>query len=196
MSSRKFTSGFTLIEILVVVVIIAVLVAILLPVVQQSRHRARQTVCISNLRQFGIARSMYLQDYDAPPKHAYQFFPQYITDKRLYVCPEDYWTARGGWAWETWGIENTPVQPCPFPVSYIYVTSPEALGFGEARKKEWPNAGYMACTLHGVPFSLGPNTVPFFRGPALRLRYDGGVQVVHPGYDRNTAFSMQKLLLE
>ena len=58
------TRGFTLIELLVVIAIIAILAAILFPVFAQARASARQTTCISNVKQVGLGAMMYAQDYD------------------------------------------------------------------------------------------------------------------------------------
>jgi prepilin-type N-terminal cleavage/methylation domain-containing protein/prepilin-type processing-associated H-X9-DG protein len=56
--------GFTLIELLVVIAIIAILAAILFPVFAQARDTARQSACLSNMKQLGVALMMYGQDYD------------------------------------------------------------------------------------------------------------------------------------
>ena len=46
------------------IAIIAILAAILFPVFAQAREKARQTACLSNLRQAATAMQMYVQDYD------------------------------------------------------------------------------------------------------------------------------------
>jgi prepilin-type N-terminal cleavage/methylation domain-containing protein/prepilin-type processing-associated H-X9-DG protein len=57
-------NGFTLIELLVVIAIIAILMAILMPALQRVKSQAQEMTCRANLRQYGIAQSLYLDDND------------------------------------------------------------------------------------------------------------------------------------
>jgi prepilin-type N-terminal cleavage/methylation domain-containing protein/prepilin-type processing-associated H-X9-DG protein len=80
--------GFTLIELLVVIAIIAILAAILFPVFARAREKARQSSCLSNVKQMMTAVMMYVQDYD-------ERFPRYAGYRApSVVMPEggyDYW---------------------------------------------------------------------------------------------------------
>ncbi len=88
--------GFTLIELLVVIAIIAILAAILFPVFARAREKARQSSCLSNVKQIVLAFQMYLQDYDeitnltlyGPNEVSwpYTFLP-YMKNEQILTCP-------------------------------------------------------------------------------------------------------------
>ena len=102
---RTPNTGFTLIELLVVIAIIAILAAILFPVFAAAREKARQTQCLSNMKQIGTGLMLYAQDYDeAMPAdvslpflnggnaHNVPYDRQiapYVKNDAVYACPSD-----------------------------------------------------------------------------------------------------------
>ena len=82
--------GFTLIELLAVIVIIAILVGIMAPMVNSARRSARQADCRSNLRQFGIALTVYRADNGGNnPPWMSNLYPRYIDGRDVFVCKSD-----------------------------------------------------------------------------------------------------------
>ncbi len=73
----KNRRGFTLIELLVVIAIIAILAAILFPVFAKAREKARQSSCLSNTKQIGLAMLQYAQDYSE--RHLVYYSPVAVT---------------------------------------------------------------------------------------------------------------------
>jgi prepilin-type N-terminal cleavage/methylation domain-containing protein/prepilin-type processing-associated H-X9-DG protein len=94
-------TGFTLIELLVVIAIIAILAAILFPVFAKAREKARQTSCLSNVKQLTLGVLQYAQDYDELLTPGYQYegpdtnwliswmqlCQPYIKNAQVCVCP-------------------------------------------------------------------------------------------------------------
>lgn len=62
MERNRSSSGFTLVELLVVIAIISILAALLLPGISRAGNRAKETICLNNLRQIGVGIKMYQND--------------------------------------------------------------------------------------------------------------------------------------
>ena len=119
--------GFTLIELLVVIAIIAILAAILFPVFAKARAKARQTACLSNLKQISLAVQMYTGDYDGMMMYGHDdiagmwytgFIQPYVNNAAIVRCPANPAYAVGyGWNYPHmpyrtyygggWAVEST-----------------------------------------------------------------------------------------
>ena len=98
MKQQQRTGAFTLVELLVVMAIIGILAGLMIPVLGSARASARDTQCLSNLRNIGTAMMMYIGVYDdhipscGPGEDVY-YLPWYYSllpyndDWGIYECP-------------------------------------------------------------------------------------------------------------
>jgi prepilin-type N-terminal cleavage/methylation domain-containing protein/prepilin-type processing-associated H-X9-DG protein len=99
-------AGFTLIELLVVIAIIAILAAILFPVFAQAKAEAKQTQCLAQVHEIGLATLMYSTDFDDlyPPLMSFEapinggerwnrpydtMISPYVRNDSVFRCPTD-----------------------------------------------------------------------------------------------------------
>ena len=89
-TSCQTRRGFTLLELLVVIAIIGILGSALVVSVQSGYKQARQANCKSNLRQFGVALTIYRGEHDnKTPDWISNLYPDYVDDRSMYVCRAD-----------------------------------------------------------------------------------------------------------
>lgn len=94
-SSRRFTRGWTLVEVLVAVFIVGILAGLVVPTATKAMARANMAKCQSNLRQIGVALNLYKADNARLPQSwdgsAFWFnrlvSGGYLGDRRVLTCP-------------------------------------------------------------------------------------------------------------
>ena len=186
-------SGFTLIELLVVIAIIAILAAILFPVFARAREKARQTSCLSNMKQLALGVMMYTQDYDELLPYGssvpinlhyclWEGVQPYVKNLQLYVCPSDSLQSclSGGappsgtnWGaeWATWRLSY----------GYNYSLEGRSIGMAQypaetavlAEQKERPYFYQQGAALPNGGIGIGYTSAP----QRLDNRHNGGMNI-------------------
>ena len=104
---RRAPRGFTLIEMLVVISVIALLIGLLLPALSRSRDAAHGVVCLSNLRQLGVALNAYLVN----------------SNGRLLTLNNRAATSEPGPALDTWFDQAPGLHACPADTAAVHAAS-------------------------------------------------------------------------
>jgi prepilin-type N-terminal cleavage/methylation domain-containing protein len=139
--------AFTLVELLTVLAIIVILAAIMFPVLAAAREKARQSACLSNLKQISLAQSLYIADWDERLPHWWMYAPEkpggftfwteyfqpYLHDEGVLRCPSFTWGPDGPdvgdllahYALLTWGPGGTGTAGDPY---WHWAGPPMALG--------------------------------------------------------------------
>jgi prepilin-type N-terminal cleavage/methylation domain-containing protein/prepilin-type processing-associated H-X9-DG protein len=191
---RSPRQAFTLIELLVVIAIIAILAAILLPALAAAKKKAQQTACLSNLRQWGLALSIYASDSnDGIPRDGTDANETYVVYGA--TSPPNAGTPNDPYAW----FNLLPQLAGDQPLSYYYQQWQTT---GGSPKKVLPFPGNGIGNIWHCPSAQAAATDSFVDGgqygffsymmnldlKALQYIHSGYTSINYPGMPKMASF--------
>ena len=144
-STAQQERGFTLIELLVVIAIIAVLAAILFPVFAKAKSKAQQTTCLANIKQLGVAISLFVQDNKRYPDAEtwVSDLSEYAGNPKIFNCPAD----ENGKSYVSYDYNGLLVGADQKGVGTSQVKNPVEVGlFIDGTSKKYPSGGVINYT--------------------------------------------------
>jgi type II secretory pathway pseudopilin PulG len=172
-------------ELLVVLVIIGLLAGLLLTTTVRSRRAARETTCINNLHQIGLAFRMFCDERGERPTEITDLVGAgYITPDVL-LCPED---PTGDYGRLYCGEQIGCDRDMPFATSYVYISGERADDMYERLERLDGQGSYLVCPSHGRRHkeNWGGSSIPgYYEGKVLRLGFDGSVRTGSATWERD-----------
>jgi prepilin-type N-terminal cleavage/methylation domain-containing protein/prepilin-type processing-associated H-X9-DG protein len=158
----KTPGAFTLIELLVVIAVIVILAALLLPALGRAKLAAQSAVCKGNLRQYGQALRMYLNDFGFYPPPNTAPAPDAFSAPFWYQLMQPY----TGGAWQTWDwVHYAPASS----VSGLHVC-PSYARLGGDFQAAWGAYAYNSWTLGSITVATNAPGVNGFETLYGRVR--------------------------
>jgi prepilin-type N-terminal cleavage/methylation domain-containing protein len=172
----SFPPGFTLIELLVVIAIIAVLAAMLLPVLSKAKEKARSISCINNLKQIGVAITIYSDDHSGflvPAEYSVQNGAAYRAGWPTILYEAKYLPSEKAPTYYTLKLGNY-VFHCPSGLPSVYRFNPTSRDDPEGAKA-WPSPSEKTRHTYHIDcwYGINGSTASPQKWPFTRIPMDG-----------------------